>query len=108
MKRPPTLSWYEGWKGNKKYLPWSGRQGVELARNTLIPLQAQIAYYFGDKEGSLKSLKEGAHKLSKGEPIICESCQRNIWKEPHRAVCEIALQYTEVITTKPGEIHKVY
>ena len=93
--------WLKGYKGERKSLPQSERQGHELAQKVLYPIQAQIAVFFGQPGGTLQDLQNGVMKLSKGEAVICESCARDIWKEQHKADCSIAIAYKEVTTNEP-------
>lgn len=93
--------WYRGWKGDKYCLP---RSEHVLAQQKLIPIQAQIAVFFGNKDGTLESLQNGIMKLHQREPIYCESCGRSIWVERHKNDCEISLAYTDVMTNKPTPI----
>lgn len=99
-------SWYEKWKGNHSHLPRSERQGHELARNVLVPLQAQISVFFGNINGDLAALCEGVAKLSKGESIICNCCQQDIWKSGHHPECQILKQSIQVTTEPPQPIYK--
>lgn len=90
--------WFRCWRGEPKYLPRSERQGQDWIQQKLIPLQAQIAVYFGDPDGSLESLQQGVMMLAKGETIFCIDCGRDIWKEKHRSDCDIAIQYKKVMS----------
>ena len=89
--------WFAMFRGDLKHIPRSSGQGLVLAQRVLAPIQAQIAAYFGAIDGSLASLQEGAQKLHKGEPIICQSCNQDIWKDGHLDDCQLSEQYLKVM-----------
>jgi hypothetical protein len=94
--------WYRKWEGDIKVLPKSDRQGLAIVQTVLVQLQAQIAVFFGQKDGDLKLLQQGALALSKGEAIICQQCQRNIWQDKHALDCLLVEQYQDVMNKPPG------
>lgn len=101
------MNWFRGWLGEERFLPRSDRQGKKMAVTTLIPIQAQLAVFFGSKNPGLETLQRGCKKLSKGEPILCESCGRNIWQDGHMAKCELIAMYQRVMSEPAPAIEKL-
>lgn len=89
--------WYRTWRGDKKFLPQSEGQGKLLAKQELAPIKAQICMYFGIRDGGLNALQEGAQKLQKGEPVLCQECGNDIWQKGHKKDCVLVQQYLEVM-----------
>lgn len=71
---------------------------LRIREGLLAKLMAQISIYSGKKDGGLANLQDMVHKLTKGEAIHCERCERDVFAEGHTEGCIIVSEYEKIFT----------
>lgn len=95
-------TWYRRWRGDKGFLPDSDGRGKLLCKKTLIPLEAQVAVFFGKPNGELKDLQQGVYALAQGDPIKCDCCGQELWDGGHSKDCRLVEMYVQVMKDPGG------
>jgi len=85
-------------------MPQSQTQGIELAQQLLVPLQAQVALISGKYAGNSLALKF----YLDAEVIMCEQCKKTLTKSGggHNTDCELYQKALEVLESDEGECEK--
>ena len=89
-------SWFAEFQGKRPC--GSQLDGQIIQRHHLVPLRAAISLMFGSPDADLNTLNKAGHKLSKGEPIVCESCGVELLKgQDHKQDCALAKKSMAVL-----------